>query len=450
MNWQNNGDVFYFKSDIGEKVAVFSYEDTIVDKRNTVNKKMIDFIKMVYSRNFDIVIISNQGQYPVGKITPIGIPRPQDINHNTFQNTINNFAKILDIPFSFCYTTSAAKHKPNTTMWNVMINKRINPASFYVGGHAGRPNELTNDDIYFANAIGISFKFVELINNNKFVSAFNFQEKRQPKQIVEAIEPVKVALSEKSDVKIQRVENNSVNGIKMVDTKIDINNIIFNKAGAKIIPSGLGGTHIAKIIPSGLGSETYKIIPNDSSTDVNALIAQINQDNIKELAAEDNIKEPAREDNIVLPATEDNIKEPATLDNIITEDEMDKLMMNKLAIEEDEPIAKEIIINDKCRFYPTNKELVVIMAPPTSIRDEIINSLQSYYKLVKNAAEISGDMCMTINDFETTLLKRYLVFNIDKKSLELKKTNKKEVDKYYKDFIAPKEKNNVIIISWNL
>jgi hypothetical protein len=55
-------------------------------------------------------------------------------------------------------------------MWNCTKKHNCDRNSFYLGGHAGRPGEMTNDDLMFANITSLPFKNLEYMEYYGFLN----------------------------------------------------------------------------------------------------------------------------------------------------------------------------------------------------------------------------------------------------------------------------------------
>jgi bifunctional polynucleotide phosphatase/kinase len=145
-------------------IAAFDYDHTLVKPKDgrqfpkDVNDWMWLYpniprkIKRYYSKGYTIVIFTNQTK-------------------EWKCDQIKNVMETLDIPIIVCIAMNKIEHKPNTIMFDSIIDKNDIDMddSFFVGDALGRKNDFSDSDKMFAINIGIKYKSPEhfFVRKNK-------------------------------------------------------------------------------------------------------------------------------------------------------------------------------------------------------------------------------------------------------------------------------------------
>jgi len=161
---KKNGVLYYNTLNINyDSVAAFDLDNTIITTKSKLkfpkNENDWVFIDDIVSKinslnNYLIVIFTNQK----GLEDKLGLDK--------FKQKIMNIKKSFtqDI-WVFIALEGDHYRKPLTGMWdllnNILDNKIHTKKSFYVGDAAGRKNDHSNSDLYFAHNIGIKFVIPE-------------------------------------------------------------------------------------------------------------------------------------------------------------------------------------------------------------------------------------------------------------------------------------------------
>lgn len=137
-------------------IAAFDYDHTLVKPKegrqfpkdiddwmwlySTVPKKL----KKYHNKGYTIIIFTNQTK-------------------EWKCEQIKNAMESLDIPIIVCIAMNKMEHKPNTIMFDSIIDKNNIDIdeSFFVGDALGRKNDFSDSDKIFANNIGIKYKSPE-------------------------------------------------------------------------------------------------------------------------------------------------------------------------------------------------------------------------------------------------------------------------------------------------
>ena len=150
---------------ITNMIAAFDYDNTLVQPRDgrMFPKNVDDWmwlypniprkLKKYHNKGYTIVIFTNQTK-------------------EWKCDQIKNVMETLDIPIIVCIAMNKIEHKPNTIMFDSIIDKnKINmDESFFIGDALGRKNDFSDSDKMFAINIGIKYKspeqfFIKKIKN---------------------------------------------------------------------------------------------------------------------------------------------------------------------------------------------------------------------------------------------------------------------------------------------
>jgi histidinol phosphatase-like enzyme len=491
--WKTTDGVNYYKgSEDTDLLAVFGYEGTL-EIKNNFNPKAVSLFKILNNKGFQIIIISNQGRYSVNKITPIGHNRPGEINELSFRSQVESFLKYVNVPFDFYYTTDTTKHKPNTFMWSILNKRNYRRESFYLGAHSGRPQELTDDDVRFATAIGLQFKHLEFMDYYGFLNQLNSMATTKPTKRYENVivsnntdlleservkltgDVQKILQEERSKLAFENKEiinklqktiidleskladaTANLNGSKLVIAELQMklnkqksvtfSDTVIEPSATTVIADDIFKARIDELVADNAPIEEYTPI-NDilkaNATIEEPFIAIVTND-------EHSIAIVANEEPSIATAINDEhsianapIEEPSI--TTAANDDIFKAPIEEPIVANDErPTHTHIKITANCEFEATDNELVVLYVAPGAFRDAIVEALKDNYKLIKKASEIKPvGRFMAFTDEPYDGLVRYLVFEIDKaKVLENSPAvQKKSINDYYKNFKMPAEKN---------
>lgn len=163
--WKTNGSWSNFKTcwfKIDKKkenlpFILFDYDDTLSIKYTTDILPNVKEILLELDKKYNICIFTNQMGISKGKTS-----------HEKVQNILSNFQSKIDIPLQIFYSTEDDQfRKPMKGMYDLMKSilkpEKIN---FYCGDAAGRLNDHSISDLYFANNCNLVFKLPEEIFNN--------------------------------------------------------------------------------------------------------------------------------------------------------------------------------------------------------------------------------------------------------------------------------------------
>jgi DNA 3'-phosphatase len=163
MDWfsSNSGTCFYTNGIIHNQVSKkrpvvgFDFDDTLVDlKTRAILPNVIEKLKALYE-TYDIVIFSNQLGVKRGKVT-----------NEEVQNVFETFINVFEFPINVFYSIDEDIYrKPNTGMVDLytdLSNGFVN-WFYYCGDAAGRYNDFSTSDLFFANNCSIRFKVPEQI-----------------------------------------------------------------------------------------------------------------------------------------------------------------------------------------------------------------------------------------------------------------------------------------------
>jgi len=249
--WKNIDTCFYkLHKPISKYILAFDFDDTLV-KRNTdvPLENVITFITNSIKNNYNIVIFSNQK----------GITK-QKTTHTDVQNKMNNFEKKISKPVSFLYATSDGKYrKPNIGMYDLYKNifKIDIKFIYYCGDAAGRNNDFSISDLYFANNIGIPFKTPEQIFKNKTPDIIaNTKKKTLINSLYKYDNWINGVLYNKRDI-VTIASNNDIQKIMSFNFDINQNYLIL-----MVGPQGSGKSTLSKMISNKFH---FPIVSNDTA-----------------------------------------------------------------------------------------------------------------------------------------------------------------------------------------
>ena len=161
MSWLNKHTCYYLINkdtiDDNEFIA-FDFDDTLVDlKTKNILDNVLNTLTQLYNIGYRLVIFSNQMGITKNKTT-----------HKEIQDIFMKFIKQLNIPIHIFYSTdSDIYRKPNIEMYNLFNELYTNNIKYYCGDAAGRKNDFSASDLYFANNSGLVFKTPEEVFHNK-------------------------------------------------------------------------------------------------------------------------------------------------------------------------------------------------------------------------------------------------------------------------------------------
>lgn len=131
------------------KVASFDFDWTLVcpksegtfpknaDDWKWLRPSVPEVLKRYYKKGYAIYIFTNQTKA-------------------WKQEQIFKVLSSLEIPICACIAFDKTKHKPNTEMFWHVVSKMKKESSFFVGDALGRPNDWSDTDKRFADALGIN------------------------------------------------------------------------------------------------------------------------------------------------------------------------------------------------------------------------------------------------------------------------------------------------------
>ena len=161
MSWLNKHTCYYLINkdtiDDNEFIA-FDFDDTLVDlKTKNILDNVLNTLTQLYNTGYRLVIFSNQMGITKNKTT-----------HKQIQDIFMKFIKQLNIPIHIFYSTdSDIYRKPNIEMYNLFNELYTNNIKYYCGDAAGRKNDFSASDLYFANNSGLVFKTPDEVFHNK-------------------------------------------------------------------------------------------------------------------------------------------------------------------------------------------------------------------------------------------------------------------------------------------
>ncbi|XP_039026843.1 polynucleotide 3'-phosphatase ZDP-like [Hibiscus syriacus] len=180
--WKAFQTVIFLERDDGlhdsGKIAAFDFDGCLAntsvkrvgaDAWSLMYPSIPEKLQSLYEEGFKLVIFTNESNIDRWK-------NKRQVAVDSKIGRLNNFIKQVKVPmqvFIACGIGSSGGkaddpfRKPNTGMWHIM-EKNFNSGipidmdqSFYVGDAAGRPNDHSDADIKFAQAIGLKFYLPE-------------------------------------------------------------------------------------------------------------------------------------------------------------------------------------------------------------------------------------------------------------------------------------------------
>jgi DNA 3'-phosphatase len=160
MNWYSikEGTCFYNfnlsedKSLMLKDFIGFDFDDTLVSfKKKEITSNVIDTLRLL-SETYNIVIFSNQ----------LGVKRGK-VSNKEVQEIFETFIKRINIPIIVFYSIDEDIYrKPNVGMYNLFMSIfKENKLKYYCGDAAGRIDDFSTSDLFFANNCSIQFKVPE-------------------------------------------------------------------------------------------------------------------------------------------------------------------------------------------------------------------------------------------------------------------------------------------------
>lgn len=165
------GVCYYLNLKIKYPIAGFDLDGTLIQPKSNrkfpinendwkiISPKMIDIINSI-SKDYNIVIFTNQ----------LGIDKKLGLDK--FKQKINAIKKLFvqDISVVISFNNDFYR-KPLTGMWTLFDDYSIpKDKSYYVGDAAGRINDHSNSDLYFAHNIDIRFATPESYLESSFIT----------------------------------------------------------------------------------------------------------------------------------------------------------------------------------------------------------------------------------------------------------------------------------------
>jgi bifunctional polynucleotide phosphatase/kinase len=160
-NYWLNHDTIYYKLNIKlikKNNCCFDYDDTLAFLRTSNPRPNVIKTLQKLALDNNIIVFSNQKGVSSGKST-----------NEEVQSLMDKFCEKVNIPICIFYSTTDDEYrKPMIGMFN--FAKTIfekTKFKFYCGDAAGRPNDFSISDLYFANNANINFKTPEEIFDNR-------------------------------------------------------------------------------------------------------------------------------------------------------------------------------------------------------------------------------------------------------------------------------------------
>ena len=168
MTW-NNIETCYFKLsdfDNSKPFIGFDYDNTLSTKFTTNLLPNVENVLLNLGNKYNICIFTNQMGISKGKTSHKQVQQIM----NDFENTILNLSYTNGIPLNiqiFYSTEDDMYRKPMIGMFELM-KKLLKPHKYeyYCGDAAGRIDDFSISDLYFANNCGIPFKTPEEVFQN--------------------------------------------------------------------------------------------------------------------------------------------------------------------------------------------------------------------------------------------------------------------------------------------
>ena len=171
--WKNNSTCYY-KLNINnefKKFVLFDFDDTLVKKYTSEPlPEVFNRLKKFNKEQHNIIIFSNQK----------GVSNKKTTNTQV-QKLMDNFDKVFNFSMSYFYSTvDDIYRKPNIGMYNLFeeLVQEEKEVLFYCGDAAGRKDDFSISDLYFANNNKIAFRLPEFIfkydpsQNNSIAKTF--------------------------------------------------------------------------------------------------------------------------------------------------------------------------------------------------------------------------------------------------------------------------------------
>lgn len=158
-----------------KKIAAFDYDETIIKPKSNarvpkdiddwiwLRPNVPDILHKTYENGYCIMIFTNQSK---------------DWKLEQIKKVLEN----LNLPILVSVARNKESYKPNPIMFhNAVVKEWDKKSSFYCGDALGRTTDWSNDDLLFAQNIGINIKQPEEIFplNFKNVSNINYSNKEQ-------------------------------------------------------------------------------------------------------------------------------------------------------------------------------------------------------------------------------------------------------------------------------
>lgn len=173
MQWKNESSYVYGTNGVivlndKSKIAGFDLDYTLIktksgrkfpvdgDDWTMYHETIINKLQRYFDDKYNIVIVTNQG----------GLKNKSKIDE--FKRKIENFAKLIKLPFMILISTSNDRfRKPNTGLWTTHINGD-KEQSFYCGDAGGLAKDFSDTDAKFAANLSVKFIHVnELVTGIK-------------------------------------------------------------------------------------------------------------------------------------------------------------------------------------------------------------------------------------------------------------------------------------------
>ena len=164
MNWSSTGDTCFYNDNLSEDKSLivkdfigFDFDDTLVSfKKKEILPNVTDTLKLL-SKTYNIVIFSNQ----------LGVKRSK-VSNKEVQEIFETFIKSVNIHIIVFYSIDEDIYrKPNIGMYNLFMSIfKKNKLKYYCGDAAGRIDDFSTSDLFFANNCSIQFKVPEEVFND--------------------------------------------------------------------------------------------------------------------------------------------------------------------------------------------------------------------------------------------------------------------------------------------
>jgi bifunctional polynucleotide phosphatase/kinase len=152
--WTHQDSCWYKMNYRGKpNICCFDFDDTLVTLRTSIPRPNVKRILLEIADKCDIVVFSNQKGISTGKST-----------NKEIQGLMDAFESDIGVPISYIYATDDDNYrKPMRGMYDLIKSLLPTKCSFvyYCGDAAGRLNDFSISDLYFANNVGLPFKTPE-------------------------------------------------------------------------------------------------------------------------------------------------------------------------------------------------------------------------------------------------------------------------------------------------